>query len=151
MGLFFRQFGVPTGLATHRKIGAMLRPLARSGSVIIKFSRRATQSILALAVLTSLAMICVAGLALRPLRAAIDAVIDMAIVRELTGVSDAIKKMPAALRQRVLARREVRPEHALDESLNSQWVVLAVAARLRAKGFAANDRRSSCLIALAPF
>jgi hypothetical protein len=60
----------------------------------MKFSQRATLSILTIAVLTSTATIGLAGLQLRPQRAAVGVVIDTAIVAELTGVSDAIRDMP---------------------------------------------------------
>lgn len=62
-------------------------------------------------------------------RAAVGVVIDTAIVSELTGVLDAIKDMPAALRSGVLARHDVRSAQALNESLAAQRANRAEAAR----------------------
>ncbi|WP_165190381.1 hypothetical protein [Paraburkholderia dioscoreae] len=148
---FFSQLCARACLTTRPKIGAAPRSRARSTSVIMKLSQRATLSILAIAVLTSVATIGVAGLQLRPQRAAADVVIDTAIVSELTGVSDAIRDMPVALRTGVLARHEVQSEQALNESLNAQRANLATAERQRANELASSDRRSASLIALALF
>ncbi|WP_345817765.1 hypothetical protein AAGS40_29560 (plasmid) [Paraburkholderia sp. PREW-6R] len=70
----------------------------------MKFSQRATLSVLAIGVLTSAATLGVGVIQLRPQSAAVSVVIDTAIVSELAGVSDAIRDMPPAVRSRVLAR-----------------------------------------------
>jgi hypothetical protein len=133
------------------KIGGSAALAARSTSVIMKISQRATLSILAIAVLTSTATIGLAGIQLQPQRAAVGVVIDTAIVSELTGVSDAIWEMPPALRSGVLARHEVRSEQALNESLAAQRANLAAAEQQRAHEIATHDRRVAWLIALALF
>ncbi len=117
----------------------------------MKFSQRATLSILAIAVLTSTVAIGLAGFQLQPQRAAVGVVIDTAIVSELAGVSDAIKDLPPELRSGVLARHEVRSEDALSQSLSAQRANLAVAERERAREIAAHDQRAAWLIALALF
>ncbi|MCC8397282.1 hypothetical protein LJ656_32425 [Paraburkholderia sp. MMS20-SJTR3] len=117
----------------------------------MKFSQRATLSILAIAVLTSTVTIGLAGIQLQPQRAAVGVVVDTAIVAELTGVSDAIEDLPPDLRSGVLARHEVRSEEALRQSLTAQRANLAVAERERAQEIAAHDRRAAWLIALALF
>lgn len=117
----------------------------------MKFSQRATLSILTIAVLTSTATIGLAGLQLQPQRAAVGVVIDTAIVSELTGVSDAIRDMPPALRSGVLARHDVGSEQALAQSLAAQRANLAVAERERVEEIAVRDKRAIWLIGLAVF
>jgi hypothetical protein len=134
-----------------RKIGESAALAAPSTSVIMKISQRATLSILAIAVLTSTAMIGLAGVQLQPQRAAVSVVIDTAIVSELTGVSDAVRDMPPELRSGVLARHEVRSAEALDQSLAAQRANLATAEQQRAVEIATHDRRTAWLIALALF
>ncbi|MFM0003992.1 hypothetical protein PQR57_23580 [Paraburkholderia dipogonis] len=117
----------------------------------MKFSQRATLSILTIAVLTSTATIGLAGLQLQPQRAAVGVVIDTAIVSELTGVSDAIRDMPPALRSGALARHDVGSEQALAQSLAAQRANLAVAERERVEEIAVRDKRAIWLIGLAVF
>jgi hypothetical protein len=117
----------------------------------MKFSQCATLSILTIAVLTSTATIGLAGFQLRPQRAAVGVVIDTAIVSELTGVSDAIRDIPPALRSGVLARHDVGSEQALAKSLAAQRANLAAAERERAEEIAVRDKRAMWLIGLAVF
>jgi hypothetical protein len=117
----------------------------------MKISQRATLSILALAVISSVGSIGLTALQFEPQRAAAGVVIDTAVVAELNGVSDALKDMPFAMRSRVLARHGVTSEQALNESLESQRAHLAQTERLRVDELSRSDKRTTLLLMLGLF
>ncbi|MEM5372924.1 hypothetical protein V4C53_43980 [Paraburkholderia azotifigens] len=117
----------------------------------MKLSHRATLSILALAVASSVGSIGLAGLQLKPRSAAADVITNTAIVAELNGVHDALKDIPDTVRNGVLARHGVSSEQALADSLEAQRTHLAQAEQARALELRTNDRRSAILLVLTLF
>jgi hypothetical protein len=117
----------------------------------MKLNHRTTLSILALAVISSVGSIGLAGLQLMPQSAAADVITNTAIVAELNGVDDALKDIPTSVRDAVLARHGVSSEQALDDSLEAQRAHLAQAEQARAQELHGSDRRSAVLLVLALF
>jgi hypothetical protein len=117
----------------------------------MKLNHRATLSILALAVVSSVCSIGLAGLQLKPQRAAADVVVNTAIVAELNGVHDSLKDIPPSMRNGVLARHGVSSEQALDDSLEAQRSHLAPAEQARAQELQGSDKRSTLLLVLSLF
>ncbi|WP_248558148.1 hypothetical protein [Paraburkholderia terrae] len=117
----------------------------------MKLNHRATLSILALAVVSSVGTIGLAGLQLKPQSAAADVITNTAIVAELNGVHDALKEIPGPVRNGVLARHGVSSEQALDDSLEAQRSHLAQAEQVRAQELQGSDKRSALLLVLSLF
>ncbi|EIM98399.1 hypothetical protein WQE_24262 [Paraburkholderia hospita] len=117
----------------------------------MKLKHRATLSILALAVVSSVGSIGLACLQLKPQRAAVDVVINTGIVAELNGVHDALKDIPPSMRNGVLARHGVGSGQALDDSLEAQRSHLAQAEQARAQELQSAGKRSALLLVLTLF
>ncbi len=117
----------------------------------MKLTHRATVSILALAVVSSVSSIGLTVQQLRPQRGLVDVLISTAIVSELNGVSDAVNDIPASARPGVLARHGVMSEEALAASLTAQRERLALAERARSDELARSDRRFTMLLVLSIF
>lgn len=117
----------------------------------MKLNHRATLSILALAVVSSVCSIGLAGMQLTPQRAAVDVVINTGIVAELNGVHDALKDVPPSMQTGALARHGVASEKDLDDSLKAQRSNLARAEEVRARELHDSGTRSAFLLVLSLF
>jgi hypothetical protein len=117
----------------------------------MKLNHRATLSILALAVVSSVCSIGLAGMQLKPQRAAVDVVINTGIVAELNGVHDALKDIPPSMQSGVLARHGVGSEQALADSLSTQRSNLVHAEQARAQEIHDSGTRSAFLLVLTLF
>jgi hypothetical protein len=117
----------------------------------MNLTQRATVSILALAVATSVGSIGLTALQLRPQSGVAAVVISSSIVGELNGVTDAVTDMPPATRMGVLNRHGVASPQALSDALAAQRAYLAQAEKQRSDELALSDRRYTLLLALSVF